>query len=53
MDDEEYSKKAFYKINDYHKAGINLWDNLIISFDKPGGGLDTDYIDRLVQFFLL
>ncbi len=51
--DEEYNKKMFFTLQDYHKAGVNLWDNLIITFDQPDGSIDTDYIDRIIKLYLL
>ena len=48
-----YRKDLFYKLEEYHSIGIDLWDNLIISFDRYDGGLDGDKIERLIQLYLL
>ena len=53
IDDEEYVRKIFFKLQDYHNAGINLWDNLIITFDLADGSLNADYIDRIIKLYLL
>ena len=53
IDDEEYVRKIFFKLQDYHNAGINLWDNLIITFDQADGSLNADYIDRIIKLYLL
>ena len=50
---EDYVRDLHGKLDDYHAEGINLWDNLILSFDKPDGSLDMDYIDKIVRMYLL
>lgn len=49
----EYRNKVYQKLIHYHEAGFNLWDNLIISFDNEDGSLNADYIDRIIQLYLL
>lgn len=52
-DDKNYLEKAYKKIVQYHEAGLHLWDNFIITFDKEDGSLDVDYIDKVIKLFLL
>ena len=51
--DETYLNKTFSKLNNYHRGGYDLWDNLIISFDQEDGSLNIDTIDKIIQLFLL
>lgn len=44
-DDPEYMRKHRKKIATYESAGIVPWKNLIITYDKEGGGIDTRIID--------
>lgn len=53
MQNEEYRYKCFSKLEDYYQEGYVLWDNLILTFDKPGGAMDLDFIDKLVKLYLL
>ena len=41
------------RLDDFHAEGINLWDNLILSFDRPDGSVDVDYIDKIIRLYLL
>ncbi|MFR1723862.1 hypothetical protein [Emergencia timonensis] len=52
-DDEDYLEKTYSKLENYHHQGIDLWDNLLISFDQEDGGIDVDVIDKIVRVFLL
>ncbi|MBQ2270671.1 MAG: hypothetical protein II335_02685 [Firmicutes bacterium] len=49
----EYRNKMMKKISGYYDEGYRLWDNLIISFDDEGGSIDVNYIDKIVQLYLL
>lgn len=51
--EEAYLHKTFNKINNYHKAGYNLWDNLLISFDQSDGSINIDTIEKIIRLFLL
>lgn len=50
---DEYVKDLHAKLDDYHAEGINLWDNLIVTFDKPDGSLDMDTIEKVIKLYLL
>ena len=52
-DEEDYLKRTYSKLEDYHLQGIDLWDSLLISFDQEDGGIDVDVIDKIVNVFLL
>lgn len=52
-DDEEYLEKTYSKLENYHYQGIDLWNNLLISFDQEDGGINVDVIDKIVRVFLL
>lgn len=49
----EYICKLHERLDDYHEQDINLWDNLILSFDEPDGGLNMDYIEKIIRLYLL
>lgn len=51
--DETYLNKTFNKLNNYHRGGYDLWDNLIVSFDQEDGSLNIDTIDKIIRLFLL
>jgi len=51
--DETYLNKTFNKLNNYHRNGYDLWDNLIVSFDQEDGSLNVDTIDKIIHLFLL
>jgi len=51
--DETYLNKTFNKLNNYHRNGYDLWDNLIVSFDQEDGSLNIDTIDKIIHLFLL
>lgn len=51
--DETYLNKTFNKLNNYHRGGYDLWDNLIVSFDQEDGSLNIDTIDKIIHLFLL
>ena len=40
MDDPAYAAEAQEKLRIYRACGIVPWDDLIISFEEPGGGID-------------
>ncbi|MBQ8588890.1 MAG: hypothetical protein IJ486_00315 [Firmicutes bacterium] len=50
---ETYRHDLFYKLGDYHSIGIDLWDNLVLSFDQFDGGIDTTTIENLIHLYLL
>lgn len=53
LDDEVYLQRNIDKLRLYHLNGIYQPKNLIITADKPGGGLDSEYIDCLVNNHLV
>lgn len=52
LDDDEYFERNVEKLKLYHLNGIYQPKNLIITADKPGGGIDSEYIECLVQNYL-
>jgi len=48
---DTYQNDLYYKLKEYHSVGIDLWDNLILTFDQYDGGLDADTIDRVIQMY--
>lgn len=50
---EDYVLDLHARLDDFHAEGINLWDNLILSFDRPDGSVDVDYIDKIIRLYLL
>lgn len=53
LDDASYLERNVEKLRLYHLNGIYQPKNLIITADKLGGGLDNEYIDCLVQNYLV
>ena len=51
--DDGYVASLYERLEDYHTAGINLWDNLIITFDRTDGSIDMDYIEKVLRIYLL
>lgn len=50
---EDYVISLHERLDEYHTAGINLWDNLIVTFDREDGSIDMDYIERVLRMYLL
>lgn len=50
--DEGYVDDLYMKLQDYHNIGLYLWDNLILTFDRPDGSLDLDYVQRVLRIYL-
>lgn len=53
MDDLEYRKDNKRKLEQYEEFNIVPWDNLILTYDTPGGGLRADYIEAMIKTWLL
>ncbi len=53
MDEAEYSTNAVGKINLYAANGIILGQNLIISMEAKNCELDTEYLEKIIQKFLI
>lgn len=51
--DDRYQKKAYRRLEEYHNCGIDLWEQLLISFDQVDGGISADDIDKMIRMFLL
>lgn len=52
LDDDTYFQRNMEKLRLYHLNGIYQPKNLILTADKPGGGLDNEYIECLIQNYL-
>ena len=52
MGQPEYREHAEYKLEEYRKAGIVPWKNLIITYDDENGGLDSKTISKIIDVFL-
>jgi len=53
MSNEDYANAMLHKIDDYHSAGIILWDNLIMTADSLEGSIDAKRIDNMIKTVLL
>ena len=53
MCNEDYANAMLNKINDYHSAGIILWDNLIMTADSLEGSIDAKRINNMIKTVLL
>lgn len=50
---DEYRQKMYRKIAELHEAGFNPWDNLLMSFDSEDGSIDIDFIEKMVNLYLM
>lgn len=50
---EEYRQRMYRKMVDFHEAGFNPWDNMLMSFDSEEGSIDVDFIERMIKLYLL
>ena len=53
MDLPGYRERNTRRLNDYEKAGIVPWDNLIVTYDTVKGGLRADLIEAMIKCWLL
>ncbi len=53
MCDPDYAAGVKKKLSIYEKAGITIWDNLILTFDDPDGNLDVRIIESEIRNKLL
>ena len=53
MDDNDYRKANKRKLEQYEEFNIVPWDNLILTYDTPGGGIRADYIEAMIKVWLL
>lgn len=53
MDDPEYSRKAFLKLNDYMINGYYPGDTLLFTFETSDRTLDMQMFEGMMQTFLL
>jgi len=53
MSNEDYANAMLHKIDDYHSAGIILWDNLIMTADSLEGSIDAKRIDNMIKTVFL
>ena len=53
VNNSEYMDHCRRKLADYESAGIVPWDNLIITYDQPDGGINEKLIDAMIHGWLL
>ena len=53
MDDTLYRAEVKIKLEEYENAGIVPWDNLILTYDAIGGGLQARQIEAAIQGWLM
>ena len=53
MDDPLYRAEVKIKLEEYENAGIVPWDNLILTYDAIGGGLQARQIEAAIQGWLM
>ena len=51
--DESYMSGNEIKFIEFSNSGIVPWDNLIVTYDTPDGGIDAKIIDAMIQGWLL
>ena len=47
VNDREYMASNSRKFDEYERAGIVPWDNLIVTYDQADGGIDVKKIDEI------
>lgn len=53
MNDLEYINQFIYKIKNYEKNNIKLWDNLIVTFESEEIPFNRNYARYLIEKYLL
>ena len=53
VNDVQYMKKRRAKLEAYEMAGIVPWDNFIATYDDAKGGLDMQYVEYMIKYWLL
>lgn len=53
VNDVQYMKKRRAKLEAYEVAGIVPWDNFIATYDDAKGGLDMQYVEYMIKYWLL
>ena len=53
MSNPAYRKIYYDKMKLYRSAGINEWDNLVVTFDDENGNISTSLIDGIIKGRLL
>jgi hypothetical protein len=48
-DDPQYASDMQNKLELYYACGFVPWDNLIITFDEPGGGIDLQLVEAQLR----
>lgn len=51
--DENYRKKAMWKIESYLKNGFKPWENIIFTFDDLDGNINAQLIDTILNTFCM
>ncbi len=49
LQDKRYMEHHFWKLRQYRQAGITEWDNLIVTYDSPDGGIDMKLIRAQIE----
>ena len=50
---DKYRRNMYERLEELHQAGFNPWDNLLMSFDSEDGSIDMDFIERMVNLYLM
>ena len=53
VNNDEYMRHNYQKLNKYEEYGIVPWDNLIVSYSNYDGGINEKLIDSLIHGWLL
>ncbi len=53
MSKQDYLEDALYKIEGYAKYGVIQGDNLIVTYESVDHQLSTEYVDQLIERFLI
>lgn len=50
---DKYRRNMYERLEELHQAGFNPWDNLLMSFDSEDGSIDIDFIEKMVNLYLM
>ena len=53
MDNIKYAQANFSKIPELYNAGLTPWQNLIITTETSDSPLDINFVDYLIEYYLL
>ncbi len=53
MDNIKYAQTSLSKLPELYQAGLTMWQNLIVTTETSSFPLDINFVDFLIEYFLL